>query len=443
MNKKKIAILDLYLDSKNPRHDLINDQSEIVNYHLASDKVKNLAKDISENGLNPLDTMAVLEDDGKYIVLEGNRRTCALILLNDPDRAPKNHQSFFKSLSVSNKVPSLVEYGVYKNRKDADLWIERRHDGEQDGKGLVRWNATQKARHFGGSPNTLADTLLDYALNNDLITFNQKNELTKVGVTTLTRTLSTPRVREVIGITSGTKDSKIKLNVSLDDFNRALDSFLKEALKKDTVINSRNNLEQRTKYANELLSDGIATTEKVSQYELGKALDNNNRKNSKNKNENKKGNARDNQSPDKRKTLISSNFRVKIDDNHLRRMRDELKKISCNDFPLATAMTCRVFLENIYISYYEKYINENIGKMKVNNILGRIIKSITTDDLNKEEKKAFQGIKKVCSNEHNVLSALSLGAFAHGALYPDHKQLKIEWDNIQAFVLYMLKWLNE
>ena len=79
-----INIDNLKLSLDNPR--LTDSQNELEEIEkMLSDqgkKLLNLAEDIIENGLNPLDIIAVypsIEEKGKYIVAEGNRRVTAMI----------------------------------------------------------------------------------------------------------------------------------------------------------------------------------------------------------------------------------------------------------------------------------------------------------------------------------------------------------------------------
>jgi hypothetical protein len=54
---------------------------------LQGEKLSNLAKDIVDNGLSPIDRLLVIEDEAlpdHYVVVEGNRRATALIILNNP-----------------------------------------------------------------------------------------------------------------------------------------------------------------------------------------------------------------------------------------------------------------------------------------------------------------------------------------------------------------------
>lgn len=87
---KMVSINQIHLYEDNPRHKPVRDQPAAIAHLCRSEQVLALAQDIARIGLNPLELFALVpERDGKsYYVAEGNRRLCALLLLNDPDRAP-------------------------------------------------------------------------------------------------------------------------------------------------------------------------------------------------------------------------------------------------------------------------------------------------------------------------------------------------------------------
>ncbi len=68
-----------------------------------------MAKDIAEHGLNPLELLALITlDDTKagYYVSEGNRRICAIKLLNDPELAPAKHRKTFEK--IAENIEAIV-----------------------------------------------------------------------------------------------------------------------------------------------------------------------------------------------------------------------------------------------------------------------------------------------------------------------------------------------
>ena len=82
-----LGIDDLELDLQNPRIPTAPDQREAMARIIGEQgaKLANLAADIIESGLNPMDRLLVVGGEngsGKYTVLEGNRRLVALKVLN-------------------------------------------------------------------------------------------------------------------------------------------------------------------------------------------------------------------------------------------------------------------------------------------------------------------------------------------------------------------------
>ena len=88
MAPKNLKIDQLKLDLLNPRIRNAANQHEAMQQIIDEQdhKLANLAEHIVDNNsLNPMDRLLVLKDpDGKYVVLEGNRRALALKLLSNP-----------------------------------------------------------------------------------------------------------------------------------------------------------------------------------------------------------------------------------------------------------------------------------------------------------------------------------------------------------------------
>ena len=168
MKRENISIDLLLLSDGNPRLDPSFGEDEAI-FNMVADqneKLYELAFDIVSNGLNPLDTIGVYPSEiykGFYEVGEGNRRICALKLLNSPERIEyinKSLHSKFLSLSKAYSVPNSIEVGIFDDEVSMRHWMEIRHMGEQGGKGLSKWNSVQKARF--NRMQTGSDALLDF-----------------------------------------------------------------------------------------------------------------------------------------------------------------------------------------------------------------------------------------------------------------------------------------
>lgn len=248
---KMIPVDRVYLDLENPRHEPMETQDEVIDFLLKDEQVLQLAADIAKHALNPLDLFAVVENEGggkneTYTVAEGNRRLCAIMLLNDPDLAPAKKRKDFERLSNSaDYIPSEITAIVFDNTDDGKLWIERLHGGQQGGIGRKNWNAEQKNRYTGSSKNAVAQALLDVAEEQDLITAEDR----KRKLTTVQRYMNNSHVREAMGIDISNPDG-ISRTRSVKDFKHLLQRFIIDLL--DGEVNSRKNKDDITAYAREL-----------------------------------------------------------------------------------------------------------------------------------------------------------------------------------------------
>lgn len=168
MRRENISINLLLLSDGNPRLSPSFGEDEAILNMVSdqNDKLFELASDIVEHGLNPLDTIGVYPSEtysGFYEVGEGNRRMCALKLLISPERIQSINSglySKFVSLSKIYSAPNLLEVVVFDDEASMRHWMEIRHMGEQNGKGLSKWNSVQKARF--NRIQTGSDALLDF-----------------------------------------------------------------------------------------------------------------------------------------------------------------------------------------------------------------------------------------------------------------------------------------
>ncbi len=213
-----IEITKLLMDGNNPRHQSKESQREILEWMTSGEqkigeKLAELAKDIVEFGLNPLDRIAVIsseENEDEYTVLEGNRRLTAVKLLNNPEAAPtKNWTEKFRKMRGKNYTAiKVIPCVVCSDLKTAFHFIELKHLSGQGGAGTVSWGPEQKARHEKRverkSSQYKALQLIDYiraSKNVDAAT--KKLTEKKFPLTTLDRLLSDVEFREFLGVGIG------------------------------------------------------------------------------------------------------------------------------------------------------------------------------------------------------------------------------------------------
>lgn len=152
--EKSVRVSSLDLDLVNPRfRDGVGNQRSALAELLKSEKQQSevlaLARSIVDlRGLDPATLLVVVNEEGRKVVLEGNRRVAALKLLRRPSLAPTEslRKRFERLASSWGEVPDSVRVVIYDERSEYDPHLMLRHTGENGGAGLKPWRAPETAR---------------------------------------------------------------------------------------------------------------------------------------------------------------------------------------------------------------------------------------------------------------------------------------------------------
>ena len=250
-----ISLDRVFLDAENPRHERLEDQEAVIEYLCREEQVLALAQDIVKIGLNPLEMFALLaEGDDTFLAAEGNRRLCALMLLDDPDLAPADQRQDFERAAENWEPIGQIFAVVFEHRDDVRLWLDRIHAGFANGRGRRQWNAEQKARNSGYTKNDQAQHLLDISEELGFITTEQR----KGRLSTVQRYLSNPVMRNALGIDFSDFENPTT-GLPEDDFRIILEKFIRDVAGKR--VTTRDNAPEIQDYANKLpLLEGVSGT---------------------------------------------------------------------------------------------------------------------------------------------------------------------------------------
>lgn len=449
--KQKKAVLEhedvvvsfnkLHFDPINPRGKPEPDEEKIRELFGSQSETLILATHLAENGQNPLDRIGIIEHPklpGHFVIREGNRRLCAMQLLRDPNRAPSEttRKAFQKLASTGRPIPDKVPAVLFHEKQKARIWMSVKHEGPQRGLGTVSWGSDEKTRFNREgetgvtrpkNPNRQAEALLTYALNEGLIT---PEERTLIALTTITRYL--PNVRTALALLN-TEDCTT--NARPAEFNAALQRFLRDA--KDTGtpgvsarINSRSSSTQRTEYAETLRSDGVSPVNRdQSPYDPSKASP-----------AKPKGGVTSKSAihPAKRKQLIPPSFAVKVKDNVLLRLVGEGKALHPDDARFSCNYLNRVILERIVHLYATKHGVGRDGDFA--DVVQRVIRHAR-----ESEHPPTKGIANVLTKTADKRSAYSYELMSnpiHGGSVPSGADNRANWETLQPALEYLLSTLK-
>ena len=148
---RKISIENLKLDKQNPRlpQYLKKDERSILNYIASTTAIEDLMSAIAQNGFFEAEPLVAIENPGdsdSYIVVEGNRRLTAVMLLGDPSLCDRPSRRMIELAEIAKpiyndirKLPVIVR----KERKEILPFLGFRHIT-----GVKQWEPLAKARYI-------------------------------------------------------------------------------------------------------------------------------------------------------------------------------------------------------------------------------------------------------------------------------------------------------
>lgn len=146
---KYVDISNLQLDLQNPRlpkskQDM--DEGVVIEYLLLEAATLELMESIGENDFFVGEMLLVIpneKDKGKYIVIEGNRRLTAVLLLNYPELAKVKKAATKVIFDNAKFKPSSLPCLVFNNREEIQKYIGFVHIT-----GKKSWRMLEKARYL-------------------------------------------------------------------------------------------------------------------------------------------------------------------------------------------------------------------------------------------------------------------------------------------------------
>ena len=417
-----MPVSELIVSSFNPRFDPVKDQDEAIQLMLKQENegIKKLAEDIVKHGINPTKSLAVYQQNGKFIILEGNRRVVALKLLDNPLLAyDKQLRDFFVKLNEKYRIPQRIMCVVFEDRGAANHWIGLEHTGRNNGAGVDPWDPIQKDR-FLGIPSKRVQ-ILDYIGN--------KIDSSKVDKSSLDRLISTPFVRKEIGI-SFSKGKFKEIKTGSEIIKNLAKVFSAMSGKKFTVSEIYTSVLRKEWIKRTLEGEpqnGRTTTK----------LQHRTRTLPKSTN-------RPHLIPDDCEMVIKN---TRINDV-FRELRDDLPLGDRNSSPNAAGVLFRVFLETSLDQYIAtKHIStKHIRRSKELYLKDKIdLVTRNMEDNGIATKYQLRAIRRTSSAQQtDVLHIQTFHEYVHSStIHPEPADLKSKWNNLQKFFEILWNSVNQ
>ena len=143
---KRLKVASLHLDRKNPRlgRETSDDAPRVlIQYLFENDKAMDVAQSIATRGFFPNEPLLAVKEEGRLVVVEGNRRLAALKALLEPGLLDGSYRTRVERLSKGMDLSTIGEVPVVlaPSRRTTDRLVAGRHAGYS----VMPWQAENRA----------------------------------------------------------------------------------------------------------------------------------------------------------------------------------------------------------------------------------------------------------------------------------------------------------
>jgi len=443
---QRLSIKNIELWYENARFpDTFSHSNEIdlINFFVSKPefKIRLLIDEIAKDyDLPQLEKIIIWETNGKYIVLEGNRRVTAYKLIANPKLSVDKEivkvlEEYKNKLKITNDFQ--LECLITKEKEEGLRFIDRKHLNNNN---EVNWQDVERAQYRVRRGSKVALELQKINIskvvrNLDLPDEMKEQVLGKKHVTNFFRFVNSSPAKEKYGISFDEKGDFVASN---KNFNEELKVIVHNVLAGQDFdgnkINSRslNKTQEIKKYIDSISKNDVKKVEEsilknTSQDIFGDetiAIQKKSKKIILKKSTN-------------RDYLIPNSFIVKIPENKINNifleLRNDLLLDNSNEaVPNAVGVLFRVFLE-ISIDYFLE--KQGINLSKDTKLAGKITKCADKlEEMGLATNKQLKNIRKVATDNNNILAIQNFHDYVHS--YKDNpcsNDLKSRWDNLEEF----------
>lgn len=438
-----LKIEQLVLDTDNPRITHADGQRDALQKVVRDQRVKlvRLAQSIVDKGLSPIERLMVLQVSAKpkqYIPLEGNRRVAVLTFLTQPEvmtglDMPDSMQRIFRRLADQfdrSKVEPIAGYEV-EARDQGRYWIELRHNGENEGRGLVGWTPVTAARW---RKRDLGIQAFDLVMDHGGFTPDEIEKI-KDGfpLSTLKRLMEVPDVRSLIGLSA--KDGILYTELPPAETIKALKKMVLDLANKTAKSRTLNKTNQMVDYVKGFDKAHTPNLKKKTEPRAVETIP----KAEFAKRPPMRAAKPRSADPPPRLHVVPRSCSLNVTDNRIEEIYTELRQLKLGEARNAIAVLLRVFLElsvdhflegnKISLTYPRKGGGEQFKPLdqKVRETID-ILVNIGVPRAN------FNAVTRSLSDKTSPLSTELLHAYVHDRFStPSPQVLTAAWDHAQPF----------
>ncbi len=437
-----VPVADLLLDQRNAR--LEEEQASQPATCLALTALNpkyllTLAEDIIDKGMDPLSLPAVVatrDRRRRYTVLEGNRRVLAVKALETPsivhpelNAAQQRRLNELSARFHGNPIDE-IDCVLFDGEELARHWIELRHTGVNEGAGTVGWDSDNqdayRARH--GGQRSLGGQVIDL--------LKRANSVVQTaGISTsITRLMSTPQVREAVGLRL--EKGQLQSDYPADQLIPGLEHIVDDLSSGRVKVGDIYEADKRRSYAENLPKsarpNGKSLPTPVALDDLPTT------KAGRRQNRVAKPKAPRVRRPADETSIVPKTCRINSAHPRLNAVYTELSTLAVDTFPNATSVLLRVFVELSIDHYIEQQGLMPNEHQRRNAKLAEKMRTVAAHlhtagkipiELNKVVNSVADG------NGHLKPSVTGMHLYLHNQFaYPKPSELRDTWNELQPFL---------
>ena len=448
---KEYSIAALYLDQHNIRTPISEeDQNALIRDMFANENAFEIVRSFVQNNVFPDEFPICIKENGKRIIIEGNRRLAALKALNEPNIIP----------AWTNRIKALRNPNIVKIRvvlapnRDATI----KHIANKHTVNYRRpWKPLREAYFYksqienGKSIKELINEFPDHKVPR-FIKMLEIHHLAKsinindslkakvhddrdFPITNLERFYDDKNVSGFLGIEFD-RLGRVKGKIDKNEFEKGFKKIIEDIAMGDIDSRKYNKIDQREKYINDLPEQYKPDLSKKGSFGSSdfKELDVSEKKN-------RKGRERSKKMP--KGLFIQADVPFKLPSTSLMLIYNELKEIEVKTFPNATHDLLRSFLECVLVFYLKA--TEEYGLVKarstLNPTLSEMLTFISSD--NKCTSITDKSIKRVVAQiksdyAHNY-SLARMNMINHNENWnSDEREVRSAWGKMEGLFKVLL-----
>jgi hypothetical protein len=127
--RKQFRISNLFLDPANIRLEIDStpNQQSLINDLFANENAMQVLESIANNGFFPDELLVVVEENGKYLAIDGNRRLAALKALAHPELVHSQEAKIRELAKIAGPLQTSIEVVAAPDRNSVRQFLASKH----------------------------------------------------------------------------------------------------------------------------------------------------------------------------------------------------------------------------------------------------------------------------------------------------------------------------